>query len=103
MLSKFRKVCTGMLFSEARMIVVAWGNMGRCLQWQRSNLLGLIPCSPVQQHRAQSKLSSEQIHGLSTFHPQNEGVNFRQAYRWGLRGPYLLFTQVDHPLLQLML
>ena len=32
--------------------------------------------------------------GVQGFHPQNEGVNFRQAYRWGLRGSYLNFTQV---------
>ena len=54
----------------------------------------------VQQRHAQVELPSEQIHGLGTFHPQNEGVNFRQAYRWGLRGPYLQFTQVDRPSFQ---
>ena len=32
--------------------------------------------------------------GLKGFHPQNEGVNFRQAYRWGLRGQYLSFVPV---------
>lgn len=31
------------------------------------------------------------LHG---FHPMNPGVEFRQAYRWGLSGPYLNFTKV---------
>ena len=32
--------------------------------------------------------------GLQGFHPQNEGVNFRQAFRWGLTGNYERFTEV---------
>lgn len=32
--------------------------------------------------------------GLKGFHPMNPGVEFRQAYRWGLSGPYLRFTKV---------
>lgn len=43
----------------------------------------------------QVKVPSEEPFGLNAFHAQNEGVNFRQAYRWGLRGPYLAFTKVN--------
>ena len=32
--------------------------------------------------------------GLQGFHQQNEGVNFRQAFRWGLTGPYERFIEV---------
>ena len=32
--------------------------------------------------------------GLRGFHPQNPGIDFIQAYRWGLSGPYLRFIEV---------
>ena len=31
--------------------------------------------------------------GLDGFHHVNPGVDFRQAYRWGLKGPFLSFTK----------
>ena len=36
--------------------------------------------------------------GLRGFHPVNPGVDFRQAHRWGLTGPYLAFTKVAFPI-----
>ena len=40
--------------------------------------------------------------GLEGFHPLNAGINFRDAYRWGLHGTFLRFTQVRaSPVLQL--
>lgn len=32
--------------------------------------------------------------GLKGFHPQNPGIDFIRAYRWGLSGPYLRFVEV---------
>ena len=32
--------------------------------------------------------------GLQGFHAQNPGIQFREAYRWGLSGPYLQFVKV---------
>jgi len=36
--------------------------------------------------------------GLQGFHPQNPGIEFRQAYRWGLSGPYLRIVKVSFKL-----
>ena len=33
--------------------------------------------------------------GLRGYHAFNPGVEFRQAFRWGLSGPYLAFTRVS--------
>lgn len=58
----------------------------------------ITPLRFALQHYVQVKVPSEEPFGLNAFHAQNEGVNFRQAYRWGLRGPYLAFTKVYvHP------
>ncbi|KAK9842068.1 hypothetical protein WJX81_006813 [Elliptochloris bilobata] len=32
--------------------------------------------------------------GLQGFHPLNAGIDFRDAYRWGLHGTFLQFTEV---------
>ena len=35
----------------------------------------------------------ELLMGLQGFHPLNAGIDFRDAYRWGLHGTFLHFTQ----------
>ncbi|CAL8466252.1 g5788 [Coccomyxa elongata] len=50
----------------------------------------------IEEHKRAEATSGRGLRiGLQGFHPQNEGVNFRQAYRWGLRGSYLNFTPVN--------
>ena len=35
----------------------------------------------------------ELLMGLQGFHPLNAGIDFRDAYLWGLHGTFLNFTQ----------
>jgi hypothetical protein len=68
--------------------------MPACPALARCGAPGQHPPSPAQEAGAHGAPAM----GLQGFHPQNEGVNFRQAYRWGLTGDYERFTQVTRAL-----
>ena len=57
------------------------------------NLFSSLKCCPLLTLQGGGSPDAAVL-GIQGFHPENEGVNFREAFRWGLSGEFERFTQV---------